>query len=171
MVGSRLVAQRFKSADPEEAFLGGLFRHIGKLVMNNTNPENFLQIIQEVYNGEGTFEELEKKYFPYSHALIGEAVLQKWNFAENLTQVARHHEDLDVPRKENPELYRLVITIHIADKLCLNLGIGQRAPDENLNVFESLRDKAPGLKQEHIDKVLEEFKVVFERDRDAFLDN
>ena len=170
-IGSRLVAQRFKSSDPEEAFLGGLFRHIGMLVMNNTDPDKFLQIIQGVYNGEGTFEDLEKKFFPYSHALIGEAVLQKWNFAENLTQVARHHEDLDVSRKEQPELYRLILTVHIADKLCRKLGIGQREPDEGLDLFECLKDKAPGIKPEHLDKVLEEFRVIFERDRDAFLEN
>ena len=33
-IGSRLVARRFKTVDPEEAFLGGLFRHLGKIVMN-----------------------------------------------------------------------------------------------------------------------------------------
>jgi len=33
-VGCRILAQRFKTADPEEAFLAGLFRHLGKIVMN-----------------------------------------------------------------------------------------------------------------------------------------
>ncbi len=169
-IGARLVAQRFHSADPEEAFLGGLFRHIGKLVMNNLDREKFQQIIEGVYNGEGSFEDLEQKFFPYSHAVIGEAVLLKWNFSENLTQVARHHEDLLISRDENRDLYRLVVTVNIADKFCRYLGIGQRAPEDNLAMFAMLADKAPGLKREHIIKVLEEFKTVFERDRDAFLE-
>ncbi|OHB27025.1 MAG: hypothetical protein A2X84_07370 [Desulfuromonadaceae bacterium GWC2_58_13] len=170
-IGARLIAQRFRSAEPEEAFLGGLFRHIGKLVMNNMDQEKFQQIIEGVYNGEGDFEGLERRLFPYSHAVIGEAVLQKWNFSENLTQVARHHEDLSISRKDNPDLYRLVITVNIADKFCRYLGIGQRIPENQLDIFASLDGKAPGLKPEHIEKVLEEFRCVFEHDRDAFLGN
>jgi HD-like signal output (HDOD) protein len=170
-IGARLVAQRFRSAEPEEAFLGGLFRHIGKLVMNNMDQDKFQAIVEGVYNGEGDFEELERRLFPYSHAVIGEAVLQKWNFSENLTQVARHHEDLSISRKDHPDLYRLVVTVNIADKFCRYLGIGQRSPEDQLDIFASLDGKAPGLKPEHIDKLLEEFRRVFEQDRDAFLGN
>ena len=32
-IGARVTALRFKSAEPEEAFLAGLFRHIGKMVL------------------------------------------------------------------------------------------------------------------------------------------
>jgi HD-like signal output (HDOD) protein len=167
-IGARIVAQRFHSADPEEAFLGGLFRHIGLLVMNNMDRDKFQQIIEGVYNGEGSFEELERERFPYSHAVIGEALLKKWNFSENLTQVARHHDDLFLSRKDNPDLYKLVVTVYISDKFCRHLGIGQRMPDEQRDLYVNLQDKAPGLKAEHIDKVLEEFKCIFERDRDAF---
>jgi HD-like signal output (HDOD) protein len=170
-IGARLVALRFHSADPEEAFLAGLFRHIGKLVMLNMDRDKFQKIIEGVYNGEGSFEELERKLFPYSHAVIGEAVLQKWNFSRTLTQVARHHEDLSISRNDNPELYRLVVTVNIADKFCRYLGIGQRNPEDKLDIFGSINGKAPGIKPEHIEKVLEEFKRVFEQDRDAFLDN
>ena len=49
-IGAKVVAQRFRTGDPEEAFLAGLFRHIGKLVMNNMYSEKFLQIVQGVYN-------------------------------------------------------------------------------------------------------------------------
>jgi hypothetical protein len=44
-------------------------------------------------------------------------------------------------------------------------------PDEQRDMYAGLQDKAPGLKPEHIERVLEEFKCVFERDRDAFLAN
>lgn len=170
-IGARVVAQRLRAGDPEEAFLAGLFRHIGKLVMNNMDSEKFLQIVQGVYNGEGSFEELERDYFPFSHGVIGEAVLQKWNFSETLTTIARHHEDLGISAKENPDLYRLAITVFIADKFCRKLGIGQREAEENLDVFACLQDRAPGLKPEHIDQAFEEFKVIFEQDRDAFMND
>ena len=170
-IGARIIAQKFRSADPEEAFLGGLFRNIGLLVMNNTAPDRFQQIIEGVYNGEGTFEELEREAFPFSHTVIGEAILMKWNFSENLTQVARHHEDVSLTPKDNPKLYKLVVTVFIADQFCRYLGIGQRNPDGQFDLHAKLQEKVPSLKAEHIDQVLEEFREIFERDRDAFLDN
>ncbi|TYO98837.1 HD-like signal output (HDOD) protein [Geothermobacter ehrlichii] len=93
-IGSRMVAVWFKSADPEEAFVAGLFRHNGKMVFNNLDPEKFRKVMEAVCNGEGSEEEMEALFFPYGHAEVGEAVLTKWNFSEDLAQVARYHNDI-----------------------------------------------------------------------------
>ncbi len=169
-IGARLMAQRFRSADPEEAFLGGLFRHIGKLVMNNLDSSKFLQMVQEAYNGEGTLGELERRYFPFSHAVIGAAVLKKWNFSENLIHVTRHHEDMRMYVEEAPALNRLMATVNLADNLCKHLGVGRRSPEQSSDLSMIPGAKALGLEVEQLDQVMSEFKEVFERDRDAFME-
>ncbi len=168
-IGARMVAARFRSADPEEAFLGGLLRHIGKLVMNNMDHQKFLLVVQESYNGEGSLEELERRYFPFSHAVIGAAVMVKWNLSENLVQVTRHHADLHLSAEEDPALYRLAATVNLADRLCRRLGVGRRSPKEEIDLSQVPGARALGLGAEALAKTEEEFSRMFEQDRTAFL--
>ncbi|BCR06113.1 HD family phosphohydrolase [Desulfuromonas versatilis] len=168
-IAARLLALRFRAADPEEAFLGGLFRHIGKLVMNNMDGVKFLQMIQEAYNGEGSLEELERRYFPYSHAVIGEAVLRKWHIAESLVYAVRHHSDMAMVPGEDPAVYRLMATVNIADNFCLRLGLGRRAPDKSIDLGAIPGVRALGLEYEQVNQALLEFRELFEKDRETFM--
>ncbi len=40
--------------------MAGLFRHIGRVVMNNIDSEKYQMVVEGVYNGEGTVSELEQ---------------------------------------------------------------------------------------------------------------
>lgn len=170
-IGARVVAMKAGGGiDPEEAFLGGLFRHIGKLVMNNMDSEKFLGVIQGVYNGEGSTMELERHYFPFSHAVIGAAVLAKWNFSEGLVMVARHHSDMAfAPEDEEDDgIYRLVAAVNIADRFCKSLGIGRREAEKITKVSQIPGAKVLGLKAADLGPVYKEFHDVFERDKASF---
>jgi HD-like signal output (HDOD) protein len=167
-IGSRLVAKWFKSADPEEAFMAGLFRHIGRVVMNNIDPEKYQMVIEGVYSGEGTVAELEKNYFPYSHGEVGAAVLSEWNFPEMLVEVVRNHEEFDGEGTDDPEYLRMAATVNLADRMCQRLGIGSRFPDESVDVVGCPGAKILEVDEELAEQLLEEFRSLFERDRDAF---
>lgn len=167
--GSRLIAMYVQSADPEEAFLAGLFRHIGRMVMNNMDPARYRQAVEEAYNGESSIDMMERHHFPYSHAVIGAAVLEKWNFSETLSRAVRHHEDLAVSPEDDPHLYRLTALVNLADHFCRRLGVGQPRPEEDLDVSQAPGAKALGIEPEPAKLFLEEFQAVFERDRDSFL--
>ncbi len=168
-IGARLVALRCRSAEPEEAFLGGMFRSIGKMVMNNLDSAKYLQVVQGVSNGAGNLEELERNYFHCSHSEIGEAVIRKWNFSESLILVVRNHRSLALSAGDDPVLFRLVATVNIADCFCRRLGVGRPDLEEALEISQTPGAKALGLDSEQLGQLLEEFKTVFERDREIFL--
>ena len=52
-IGCRILARKFSSAEPEEAFLAGLFRHLGKVIMNYNNADACQSLVEAVYAGEG----------------------------------------------------------------------------------------------------------------------
>lgn len=166
---ARLLGERLRSADPEEAFLAGLFRHIGKVVRNNNDPAAFSELMQSFYNGEGTYDELEQQRFPYGHAAVGAAVLEKWNFSRPLIESTLHHGDLDISSADDSVVYRLTATINLAGKFCRKLGIGQRAPDEDLDLAQTLGARALDVASDKLEALLSEFKTVFEENRDFFL--
>ena len=166
---ARLLGERLRSADPEEAFLAGLFRHIGKVVRNNNDPEVFSNLMQAVYNGEGSFSELERLRFPYGHATIGAAVLEKWNFSRPLIESTLHHGDMDISPLDDPGIYRLTATVNLAGKFCQKLGIGQRVPEEDLDLAQTPGARALDVPSGQLEALLCEFKTVFEENRDFFI--
>lgn len=168
-IGCRLVAASFGVADAEEAFVAGLFRHLGKVVMNYDDPESFQEMVQAIYNGEGSIAELEQRYFPYSHALVGAAVLKKWNFSENLIQTALHHADMAIDEEEDPALFRLVATVNFAGAMSRHLGIGQREPDKEIDLAANQGALAVGVDPLVVGELLKEVERAFKENRDYFL--
>ncbi len=168
-VGARFIARRFNTADPEEAFLAGLFRHLGKIVMNYSDPESYHSLVAAVYAGEGTFDEVEGRFFPYAHAVAGAAVLNKWNFSDDLIQCTLHHEDMALEREGNEVQYRLAATVSLADTICDHLGIGAREPNLEIDVLASKGAEALVLDRGQVDMAIEEIEQIFTENRDSFL--
>lgn len=171
-VGCRILARRFNSADPEEAFLAGLFRHLGLIVMNYSDPDAFRSLMEASYEEGVPSSELEGRFFPYSHAVVGAAVLDKWNFNRSLVMSTLNHESvrINVEEEENgQELLRLTATINFADAVCLKLGIGQREPKEDLNLMENPGAQILNLDEAKVDEALEDVNQVFTENRDFFI--
>ncbi|MCF6179817.1 MAG: HDOD domain-containing protein [Geopsychrobacter sp.] len=168
-IGARFLARRFNTADPEEAFLAGLFRHLGKIIMNYSDPEGYRALAVAVYGGEGSFNDIEGRFFPYAHAVVGAAVLNKWNFSDDLIQCTLHHEDLAIEREGNEVQFRLAATVALADIICARIGIGAGEPDESLIVEDSKAVEALALDKGQVDDSIEEIEEIFNENRDSFL--
>lgn len=168
-IGSRIVAQRFHVADPEEAFIAGLFRHVGKIVMSNHSRDAYQKIFEAHRNGEGALQDLEKAYFAFTHNMVGAAVLDNWNLSPAMVQCALHHNDLDFPAEIDEEIVDLTAIVNIADSFCRYLGIGREERDTS-----TLIDEAPGAEYleadpEELRAAAAELYEVFSRERDFFL--
>ncbi len=171
-IGCRILARKFSSADPEEAFLAGLFRHLGKIVMNYSDPDSFRSLVEMSYAEGISTSELEGRFFPYAHAVVGAAVLDKWNFSRFMVMSTLHHEDLviAVDEEENGEaLLNLTATVNLGGLVCKKLGIGQREPDEELDILNTPGAKVLDLDEDDIESALEEVNEVFTENRDFFV--
>jgi HD-like signal output (HDOD) protein len=171
-IGCRILARKFSSADPEEAFLAGLFRHLGKIVMNYSDPDSYRALAEMAYSEGVSTSELEGRFFPYAHAVVGAAVLDKWNFSRSLVMSTLHHEDLliSVDEEDNGEaLLELTATVNLAGKICTRLGIGHREPDDELDLLETPGARALDLDDEDVESALLEVEEVFTENRDFFI--
>ncbi len=170
-VGSRILARKFNTVDAEEAFLAGLFRHLGKIIMNYSDPDAYRALVEALYCEGGNARELEGKYFPYAHAVVGAAVLDKWNFNRNLVMSTLHHEDLVIdPEEEGADaMLKLTATVNMADFICARLGIGQRQPQDDLLIEDNPGVRVLGLSTEEVETALQEIETVFNDNRDYFI--
>ncbi len=167
-IAARLIAQRTRAvADPEEAFLAGLFRHLGKSVMANRHLLLYRQVVEIVDRREGHLLDVERAFFAYSHEKVGAALLQNWNFPRHLVQSTLHHHDLDIPPEHEPALLRLCAVVRLAGAICCRLGIGQTACDER-DLQQTDAARALGLSGQAIEEILADFRGSFLRERKFF---
>lgn len=170
-IGSRIIARKFSTADPEEAFLAGLFRHLGKIVMNYSDPDAYRNLVETSYIEGSATVDIEHRFFPYGHEVVGAAVLDKWNFSRALVVTALHHKDLAVSADDEDaeQLLRLAATVNLAGFICMKLGIGRRQPLEDFQVAECAGARALNLSEEQVLSVLEEIDEVFNENREFFI--
>lgn len=166
-LASRYLARKLTIADPEEAFMAGLFRHIGLTVLNNQEEKADEFIIRSMQSGNQSMAQQEKERFGATHAEIGAAVLEHWKLSEALSLVALHHSDVDFTEEIEFSTVNMTAIVNIAGHLPRHFGLFGQEQELDL-------DKVPGVKHlkmddEYIEDIIEEFHTIFEENRSDFL--
>jgi len=167
-LAARLIASQTRAANEEEAFLAGLFHDIGKIIMNTLDREKFHEVMQHCYNEGISFKDAERGVYPFSHDEVGAYVIKKWNFPEVLTTAIMQHHRLEFSPEDPPAVVGLTAVTSLADLFCLKLGIGVREPLEGISLADSTPGRMLGLTEEKAHRILETFRMAFEKDRSLF---
>lgn len=117
---SRLLAEKFKYPDREEAFTAGLIHDVGKIVLDQFAHEDFRAVINKVKADNLLLFEAETQLLGLNHANVGYILSQKWNLPKKLQDPLAYHHAPGLS-KHNPQLTGIV---HFADILCRILKIG-----------------------------------------------
>lgn len=166
-LAARIIAGATRMVNEEEAFLGGLFHDIGKIIMNTMDKQQFQAVMQRCFNERLTFQAAERQVYPYTHADVGALVIRKWNFPDILMHAVQKHHSLDFPDYEDPYQKRLTCIVALANLCCHTIGIGVREPEEIL-LHETPPAVHLGLEARHMDFLLESFMDAVNRNREYF---
>lgn len=105
-----------RRTDPEEAFIAGLMHDIGAYVLAAAVPDDYKEIMAQ----EGNILELEREATGFTHAQIGQGLIQFWGLPEAFANAARYHHDIKTACEEDQPLTALVA---LADVLaCIHGG-------------------------------------------------
>jgi putative nucleotidyltransferase with HDIG domain len=117
---AQCLAKRAGYRAVEEAFVGGLLHDIGKVVLNiYLRPE--LALVDRLTTAARIpFMDAERAVLGFDHAEAGARVLEKWNLPSTLVECVRYHH---VPFSQ-PTPSPLTALVHVADVLCMMLGVG-----------------------------------------------
>ncbi len=168
-IAARIIARRLGQADPEETFIAGLFRHIGKVVMSNHDKETYQRVLDTARTAREGLIDLERAFFAFSHELVGAAVLDNWNLSPALVQSALHHHDLRLDAQTDPQIWHQVAIVNVAGRICQRLGIGQEEPLEHLELTQTPGALYLKLAPELLETLQQEVAALFEKERDFFL--
>lgn len=167
-LAARIIANKTRLVSEEEAFLGGLFHDIGKIIMNTVDKQQYQDVMQRCYNDGLTFEDAERRVYSYTHSEVGGLVIKKWNFPDMLMRAVLKHHALEFAEDEDAYQVNLTCVVALANLICHKVGVGMREPDEELDLMQTVPVQKLGLKEQHIDALLELFAEAYEKDKSFF---
>jgi len=138
-VATRAIGKHLGVKDPEEAFVGGLLHDIGKLVLEQSLPDEFVKVLHLVKDMGISILEAEEVVLATTHPEVGRCLSQKWNLPQALEEtIAFHHN----PTAAETHL-KLVSAVHLADSSVKGLGIGysgdELVPPIDRRIWDGLR--------------------------------
>lgn len=166
-LGSRFLARKLGLVDPEEAFMAGLFRHIGKIVINNQEGHHAALIKDMVTTDTGGLTQREKESFGASHDEIGAAVLEHWQLSELMSLVALHHFDVKLDGVADASIKKMICVVNVASHFPALFGIFGEPEESNLAELDGAIEL--DIDDDRMRELIEEFRTVFNENKEEFL--
>lgn len=164
---TQFLAKRLKLVDPEEAFLAGLFRHIGKIVINNQFIADKKEIMEKVATESESCAEFERKEFGATHEEVGAALLEAWHLSEEMSLVALHHHDEDLSFIKSARSRQLISVVNIANECVACSGILGSSRKPNFELVPGVKEL--GLGAELMLELHAEFSQILDDSKNALL--
>lgn len=111
---AKLLAEKTRVCDPEDAFVGGLLHDIGKVLLWTSEPRLFNGCLQLVVEKRIPLAEVEAKALGFADQELAAILAEKWKFPESLASALRWRH---APSKAG-KWQGLASTIHCANILC-----------------------------------------------------
>ncbi len=146
---AQLIAQHSKYRATEEAFVAGLLHDMGKVVISRNLADEFQAVVELARDSDILFTEAEQQILGFDHAEVGARITQSWNLPDQLVQTIRYHH---MPSQQ-PEWSSLTAIVHLADVLCLTLGIGIGTDGLKYALEDGILEKL-NLSQEMVEDVM-----------------
>jgi putative nucleotidyltransferase with HDIG domain len=138
-VTAQCLAQTLGYKDKEMCFIAGLIHDIGKIILFQLVPDDFIRVYKKANHTKTLFYDSELEVLGTTHQEIGSMLIQQWRLPSEVSKsVSCHHSPN--PSQDSSQLTAIV---HTADILAraLNYGSGGDAkiPIIDENVWNTLK--------------------------------
>lgn len=114
-----VISKKIKYPHSDQAYIAGLLRDIGKVILDHYLNDQFQSIMELVNEGNKSFLEVEEEILGFNHCNIGARIAEKWQLPEDLVEaIELHHQPEKAIINE-----KLVAITHIADGLVMMMGL------------------------------------------------
>ncbi len=118
-VAAEALAKELNITSTEEVFTAALLHDVGKLILGEFVQEDISRIEEEALKGK-PFQMAEDEVLGTDHCKVGADVLKNWHLPNEIVNAVLWHHAPD----DSDTSSRLTDIVHVADVLCLMIGIG-----------------------------------------------
>ncbi len=126
-LGAQLLARPMRLTHVGLLFTAGLLHDVGKVVLNEFVAKEYAEISQLVAQRHISFAEAEREVLGFSHPEVGARLAEEWSLPPAIARCIRYHHEPETTPTPEP----LVDAVHLADSVCILLGVG--AGDDGLS--------------------------------------
>lgn len=158
------VARMTREVPVEVALVAGLIHDVGKVVMNNSVPQDYEDITAAGQRHGNDLLLWERRHFGFTHGDVGALLLKAWDFPETLQTAVRFHHYGECPSlaKTDGEICRVV---SIANAAAAALSLDSAAlTEEDKEAFSEM-----GISGPHLKGLLQEIRSLFDEQRRHFM--
>ena len=165
-MAASLLAAETKMLMPEDVITGGLIHDVGKIVINNSMPDQYGLVIDKVYEEKIPSIVAEDDILGFNHCNVGGLIARKWKLPRNLEVVIEYHHAEQYPPFEDSSYSTLCQIVQVADAMCLHLGIGMQGGGD----FSTIGFEQLGMTTTRFNLLKEKLKQDFDAQKDHLLE-
>jgi diguanylate cyclase (GGDEF)-like protein len=156
-VAAKLIVDNVDGADTEQIFVSGLLQNLGELVLANTFPEKYDQVLLAVEDDQHDLLAAEENVFGVDHTLVGTAVANNWGFPDVLVLPIAHHHHPGSYDGTDQALKITINAVYLADVL-VNILFSDK-PEVYHKQFRKEASTLLGLSSEEIEEILSKVHI------------
>lgn len=163
---SRYLAAHL-SLPTDDLFTAGFLHDIGKLMLLETEGENYVDLLNEHGEAFDSLHRAERERFGFDHAVLGAHVLAAWNIPQPIPRLVAWHHQLGRAYEAGTRWCSLVCTLRLADQLSYSLDVEDAAQEiERIAAGEAARFL--DISEPQLDAMWHELRVLMLRSRAVF---
>jgi HD-like signal output (HDOD) protein len=108
------TSSKIVDATPDDCFAAGILHDVGKLILADNRPAEFLESLRTAGAGGLTVLEAEQRAFGATHAEVGAYLVWLWGLPDCVTEAAAMHH------RPGPSATGAVLAVHAANALIHN---------------------------------------------------
>lgn len=124
-VCSSKIASYCPDVGDEVAFTAAILHDIGRVILQQTFPDEYKQVLETADNLGISLELVEKRLLLADHTSIAQTMLHSWNLPKDLVDaIANHHCQPSKLSTSCPKNTRLAAIIELSNRIVHAMGIG-----------------------------------------------
>lgn len=131
------ISKRLSYSDSGQVFLAGLLHDIGKILLYQNFPIDFMRVLNHIKEKKVSFYQAEKIILGVTHCDMGFWLGNKWNLPEEILDVIQHHHKISKAQKSET----MTSIINLADHLVKTHYTGFETLDGLQNSYEDLEEQ------------------------------
>jgi putative nucleotidyltransferase with HDIG domain len=163
-VGAGLLARFSRSEDREEAFVAGLLHDVGKLVVYQVYPTEFMRALATARRDDLPLTVAEQRVLGFAHDQVGRLLTEHWKLPIRLSEAIACHHRPDLAQTARKE----AAVVHVADIFSRALVLGSGGDDAVPPACEAAWTRL-GLSDDVLDSLMVELEEQYEQARGAIL--
>jgi putative nucleotidyltransferase with HDIG domain len=163
-VAAGLLARYTRHEDREEIFVAGLLHDVGKLVIYQFFPKEFVKALLLSRSEDVHLRVAEQRLLGFTHDQAGSLLAERWKLPVRLCEAVAFHHRPDLAQTAKRE----AAIIHLADLLCRALALGLGGDDAVPPLSEAAWQRL-GLAEDVLDPLMAELEEQYVLAREVIL--